>query len=58
LGAVRDGCHRSGRSGAGSITRAVGCCLEALEQALEIAHPEICNSDQGAQCTRLDFTGR
>jgi putative transposase len=36
----------------------VGLCLEALEQALELARPEIFNSDQGAQFTSLDFTGR
>jgi putative transposase len=41
-----------------SITMDVGFCLEALEQALGVAHPEICNSDQGAQFTSLDFTGR
>jgi len=26
----------------------VGFCLEALEQALQVAHPEIGKSDQGA----------
>ena len=36
----------------------VGLCLEALEQALEVARPDICNSDQGAQGTSADFTGR
>ena len=36
----------------------VGFCLEALDRALEVAHPEIFNSDQGAQFTSLDFTGR
>jgi putative transposase len=41
-----------------SITMDVGFCLEALEQALEIAHPDIFNSDQGAQFTSLEFTGR
>src|SRR5262245_8092534 len=41
-----------------SITMDVGFCLEALDQALEVAQPEICNSDHGAQFTRLDFTGR
>jgi putative transposase len=29
-----------------------------LDQALTVAHPEIFNSDQGAQFTSLDFTGR
>ena len=41
-----------------SITMDVGFCLEALEQALEQARPEICNTAQGAQCTSIDFTGR
>jgi putative transposase len=36
----------------------VGFCLEALDNALEVAQPEIFNSDQGAQFTSLDFTGR
>ena len=33
-------------------------CLEALEQALEVARPEIFNTDQGAQFTSHDFTER
>jgi putative transposase len=33
-------------------------CLEALEEALERATPEILNSDQGCQFTSLEFTGR
>jgi len=41
-----------------SITMDVGFCLEALEQALSRAQPEIFNSDQGAQFTSVDFTGR
>jgi putative transposase len=36
----------------------VGFCLEALEQALALARPEILNSAHGAQFTSLDFTGR
>jgi putative transposase len=36
----------------------VGFCLEALEQALEVAQPDIFNTDQGAQFTSLDFTRR
>ena len=36
----------------------VGFCLEALDQALEVARPEIFNTDQGAQFTSNDFTGR
>ena len=35
-----------------------GFCLEALDQALGVARPDIFHSDQGAQCTRLDCTGR
>jgi putative transposase len=41
-----------------SVTLDVRFCLEALEQALRSAKPEIFNSDQGAQFTCLDFTGR
>src|ERR671932_2582927 len=41
-----------------SITMDVGFCLEALEQALGVATPHIFNSDQGAQFTSLEFTGR
>ena len=37
---------------------AVGLCLEALDHALEVARPDIFNRDQGAQCTRIAFTGR
>jgi putative transposase len=33
-------------------------CLEALEEALQIARPEIFNSDQGSQFTSREFTGR
>ena len=45
-------------SGAVSITRAVGCCVEAVERALEGGQPEIWHSDQGAQFSRRDFTRR
>jgi len=41
-----------------SITMDVGLCLEALEQALEMARPDIFHRDQGAQCTSRDFTER
>jgi putative transposase len=41
-----------------SITMDVGCCLEALEHVLAVARPDMFNTDQGAQFTRLDFTGR
>ena len=33
-------------------------CLEALEEALQIGRPEIFNTDQGAQFTSREFTGR
>jgi putative transposase len=58
LVAVMDWFSRYVLSWAVSITMDVGFCLEALEQALTVAHPEIFNSDQGAQFTSLDFTGR
>jgi putative transposase len=58
LVAVMDWFSRYVLSWAVSITMDVGCCLEALDQALETAHPDICNTDQGAQFTSLDFTGR
>jgi len=49
---VMDWFSRYVLSWAVSITMDVGFCLEALEQALQVAHPEIFNSDQGAQFTR------
>lgn len=33
-------------------------CLDALDKALGIFHPEIFNSDQGSQFTSSEFTGR
>jgi putative transposase len=41
-----------------SPTLDVGFCLEALDHALTVGHPAIFNSDQGAQFTSADFTGR
>jgi putative transposase len=58
LVAVMDWFSRYVLSWSVSITMDVGFCLEALEQALEVARPDIFNSDQGAQFTSLDFTGR
>jgi putative transposase len=58
LTAVMDWFSRYVLSWAVSITMDVGFCLEALEQALGVARPEIFNSDQGAQFTSLEFTGR
>jgi putative transposase len=58
LVAVMDWFSRYVLSWAVSITMDVGFCLEALDHALEVARPEIFNSDQGAQFTSLDFTER
>ena len=58
LVAVMDWFSRYVLSWAVSITMDVGFCLEALDHALEMARPEVFNSDQGAQFTSLDFTGR
>lgn len=58
LVAVMDWFSRYVLSWAVSITMDVGFCLDALDHALEVARPEIFNSDQGAQFTSLDFTGR
>jgi putative transposase len=58
LVAVMDWFSRYVLSWALSITMDVTFCLEALEQALGVATPDIFNSDQGAQFTSLDFTDR
>ena len=58
LVAVMDWFSRYVLSWALSITMDVGFCLEALEQALGMATPDIFNSDQGSQFTSADFTGR
>src|ERR671933_1567836 len=58
LVAVMDWFSRYVLSWAVSITMDVGFCLEALDQALGVARPEIFNTDQGAQFTSNDFTGR
>ena len=58
LVAVMDWFSRYVLSWALSITMDVGFCLEALEQALCVSKPDIFNSDQGAQFTSVDFTGR
>ena len=41
-----------------SNTLDVVFCLEALEEALSHATPEIFNTDQGSQFTSADYTGR
>jgi putative transposase len=58
LVAVMDWFSRYVLSWAVSITMDVGFCLEALDQALGVARPDIFTTDQGAQFTRNDFTGR
>jgi putative transposase len=58
LVAVMDWFSRYVWSWAVSITMDISFCLEALDQALEVAQPDIFNTDQGAQLTSLDFTGR
>jgi transposase InsO family protein len=50
--------HRYVLSWAVSITMDVGFCREVLDHALEVARPEIFNTDQGAQFTSFDFAGR
>jgi putative transposase len=56
--AVMDWFSRSVLSWAVSITMDVGWCLEAQEEARGVATPDIFHSDQGAQFTSVDFTGR
>lgn len=41
-----------------SITLDVGFCLEGLDKAIGKGCPEIFNTDQGAQFTSDEFTGR
>lgn len=41
-----------------SVTMDVAFCLSALDWALSGAHPEIFNTDQGAQFTSIQFTDR
>jgi len=55
---VRDWYSRYVLSWALSITMEVSFCLAALNEALSGAQPEIFNSDQGAQFTSCNFTGR
>src|SRR5207245_11307598 len=58
LVAVMDWWSRSVLSWAVSITMDVGFGLEAFDQALGGARPDIFHTDQGAQFTSNDFTGR
>lgn len=58
LVAVRDWLSRSGLSWALSVTLDGPFGREARRQALHPGErPAICNTDQGVQCTRSDFTG-
>jgi len=41
-----------------SITLDTAFCVQALQKALQIARPEIFNTDQGAQFTSQEFIGR
>ena len=41
-----------------SVTLDVNFCLDALDRALKVAHPESFNSDQGVQFTSHEFTTR
>jgi len=41
-----------------SITLESNFCVAALDWALQLAQPDIFNTDQGAQFTSNDFTGR
>lgn len=58
LVAILDWFSRYVLSWAVSVTMDVAFCLEALEAALTRGCPEIFNTDQGAQFTSTDFTGR
>jgi putative transposase len=58
LVAIIDWFSRSVLAWRTSITLDRAFCLEALDQALAEARPEMFNSDQGAQLTSLDCTGR
>lgn len=58
LVAVLDWFSRYVLSWAVSITIDVDFCLDALEQALWVAQPEVFNSDQGAQFTSTECTNR
>jgi len=58
LAAVMDWYSRYVLSWKLSTSMDVGFCLEALDEALQRGRPEIFNSDQGAQFTSLEFTGR
>lgn len=56
--AVMDWFSRYVLSWALAVTMDVHFCLDALEEALREGRPEILNTDQGAQFTSQEFTGR
>ena len=56
--AVIDWFSRSVLSWEVSVTLDTSLCLEALDRALQVARPEIFNSDQGVQFTSAEFTNR
>lgn len=58
LTAVMDWFSRYVLSWTLSVTLDGQFCCEALEHALRQGHPEIFNTDQGAQFTSRNFTGR
>lgn len=58
LVAVMDWFSRYVLSWSLSVTMDVHFCLEALDDALRKATPEIFNSDQGSQFTSIEFTER
>jgi putative transposase len=58
LVAVLDWFSRDVVSWAVSMTMDVSFCLDALEQALRVAQPEVFHRDQGAQLTSAELTRR
>lgn len=58
LGAIMDWYRRSGLAWEISVTMETSFCLSALDWALRRGTPEMFNSDQGAQFTSADVTGR
>ena len=56
--AVMDWCSRDVLSWAVSMTMDVRLCLDAVEEALWVAQPEVFHSDQGAQFTSPELTSR
>src|SRR4030095_13343171 len=57
LVAIIDWYSRYGLSWEVSTTMESECCLSALNRSLQVAKPEIFNTDQGSQFTSCAFTG-